>query len=145
MDRRTLLMGAGSLMLAGCRLTNSTGYVPTSYEIEQIQVGQDTRASLQSRFGSPTVIGESDDIWYYTSSQRSYIGPMPTREVSRRILAIRFNGDIVAGVTEFGQEIGQDVPISRYTTETGGRELSLWQQLRGNIGNFSAESFLQGL
>ncbi len=135
----TVIVG---LSLLGCNLGESYGYVPTHAEIRQIQPGVDNKSSIQERFGPPTVIGETESVWYYVSSKRSYPGPLPTIETERRVLALRFEGDRLAGVSEFGQEEGQSVAISRYTTETGGRELTLWQQLYGSVGNFSAESFL---
>lgn len=134
-------VSAVALLLA-CNTGNATGYVPTPQEIQQIQVGGDTKESIQQKFGAPSSVGQSEDHWYYIAQQRRYPGSLPTREIDRRILVIRFSGDQVAGVTEFGQEQGKNVPISRYTTETGGRELSIWQQLVGSVGNFSAESFV---
>lgn len=143
MNIQRFLLLSTLVILTACNVGNSTGYVPTATEIREIQIGQETQASIVEKFGPPAIIGENQDSWYYVSSQRKYPGPLPTVESSRRILAIRFDGDVVAGVSEFDQEQGQDVPISRYTTETGGRELTLLQQLLGSFGNFSAENFLQ--
>ncbi len=145
MKLRQILPAFALFAFSACNTGNATGYVPTTAEIQQIQIGADNRSSMQERFGPPTIIGESSNVWYYIAQQRRYPGSLPTQEVERRILAIRFEGDSVAGVTEFGEEIGRDVPISRYTTETGGRELTLWDQMLGSIGNMSAESFLSSL
>lgn len=130
------------MSLTACDLGNSNGYVPTEAEIAQIQVGADNKSKIEERFGPPTVIGETDDIWYYAATQRRYVGSLPTIESERRILEIRFQNDQVVSVDEFGQERGENIAISRYVTQTGGRVLTLWEQLYGSLGNFSAENFL---
>ena len=131
------------LTLAACNLGNATGYVPTNAEIAQIQPNIDTRDSIREKFGPPTTVGVSDSTWYYIASYYRYPGPFPTVETRRRILAIQFNAtNQVISVKQTSLESAKDIALANDVTETGGRKLSLWQQLRGNIGNFSAESFL---
>ena len=129
--------------LLACSLGNATGYVPTPAEIAQIQVNVDNQDTITEKFGPPTVVGEDQLVWYYIASYREYPGILPTKEVTRRILAIQFNGaNQVVKVEEFSLQDGVYIPLANDVTETGGRELSILDQLIGGIGNFSAESFL---
>lgn len=135
------------LLLSGCNLGNATGYVPTSAEIKQVKLHVDTRTSIEEKFGRPMVVGEDGRTWYYISSYRKYVGALPEIEENRRVLKVVFDAnDRVISMTESGLKQAQDIALANSVTETGGRRLSLADQLLGNIGNFSAESFLaQGM
>ena len=134
------------LALTACEIGTANGYVPTDEEIKEIQVGVDTKDTILEKFGEPAFIGENGSIWYYVAQFRSAKGPLPNSEVRRRVLTIVFGAsDRVASVDVSGLENAKDVPVSNETTETEGRKLSLWDQLIGNLGNFSAEQLLGGV
>jgi hypothetical protein len=57
------------------------------------------------------------------------------KEVERQVIAIRFDqNDQVASLGQYGLEDGKIVDINSRTTPTKGRELTMLQQLFGNIG-----------
>lgn len=132
------------LSLSACTLGSEHGYVPAPEEIAQIQLGYDNKSTIYERFGAPTVVGENENRWYYIASEEIYPGSLPTREVQRRVLQIDFNGaGTVVAVKETGLADGNAVAYNRAITPTKGRELNLWEQLVGGIGNFSAEDFIR--
>ncbi|MEM6677012.1 MAG: outer membrane protein assembly factor BamE, partial [Pseudomonadota bacterium] len=61
--------------------------------------------------------------------------------IDRRIIAVEFNDvDRVTSVRRYGLEDGQFVDLETRTTPTFGRELTILQQVLGNIG--AAENLL---
>jgi hypothetical protein len=64
--------------------------------------------------------------------------------IDRTVLAIEFNGSApVTGLAKYGLEDGRIVYLSTRTTETGGRQLGVLEQLFGNLLNVDAEQFNQ--
>ena len=133
------------LIASGCSpIVNTHGYLPVSAEVDALAVGSDTKASVLERLGEPTSKGvQGDNSWYYVSYTVSTLAFFAPQITDRQILAISFNGaGRVAAVDTYGLENGVVVNLNTGETVTGGRSLSFWQQMLGNVGNFSAESFL---
>ena len=104
-------------------------------EIADPQVGVDTRATVQQRFGSPSTTAVFDQTaWYYVSSVQERIAFYSPRITSRNVMVVRFDGDNVAAVEKYGVERGRIVSYSDEVTPTRGRELSVLEQLLGNVG-----------
>lgn len=135
----------GVLIASGCSpIVNTHGYLPVSAEVDALAVGSDTKASVLERLGEPTSKGvQGDNSWYYVSYTVSTLAFFAPQITDRQILAISFNGaGRVAAVDTYGLENGVVVNLNTGETVTGGRSLTFWQQMLGNVGNFSAESFL---
>lgn len=104
-------------------------------EIPDPQIGVDTRATVQQRFGSPSTTAVMDqDSWYYVSAVQERVAFYTPRITERQVMVVRFDGETVSGVEKFGIERGQIVAYNDNTTPTRGRELGLLEQLFGNIG-----------
>ncbi len=138
------LIGTATLV-GGCTpIVKNHGYVPVAADIQAIQAGKDTKATVTARLGEPTTRGATgDSAWYYVSyTERAYAFLAP-KITSREILAITFDSrGRVASVNQYGLQDGIVIDLATRETVTGGRKLSFLQQMLGNIGNFSAESFL---
>lgn len=131
-------------LLAGCaREMESHGYAPAPDELRTIQVGQDTRSTVRSKIGRPSTTGVfTDDAWYYVATEiENYLFYEP-RVASRRVVAVRFDqNDVVTSVNEYGLQDGRVVDLETQTTPTLGRELTILQQILGNIGISSDQLF----
>ena len=133
------------LIASGCSpITNTHGYLPVSADVEALSVGGDTKITVLERLGEPTSKGvQGDSTWYYVSYTVSTFAFFKPKITERQILAVSFNGsNSVAAINAFGLENGIVVNLNTRETVTGGRKLTFVQQMLGNIGNFSAESFL---
>ncbi len=138
------LIGTATLVGGCAPITQNHGYVPVEADIAAIQMGADTKESVYARLGEPTTKGvEGDSSWYYVSYTERRLAFLPPKIASREILAISFDArGRVAAVDRYGIEDGILIDLNTRETVTGGRKLTFLQQLIGNIGNFSAESFL---
>ncbi|MCF6304078.1 MAG: outer membrane protein assembly factor BamE [Rhodobacteraceae bacterium] len=122
------------------------GYVPIAADVAAITPGKDTRDSVLALLGTPTTTGaQGSDTWYYISSRVERVAFMAPNEVERQIVAVIFSGNgRVSAVEHFSLEDGRIIDLNRNVTVTDGRRLTFFEQLLGNLGNFSAESFLGG-
>ena len=101
-------------------------------------VGVDDKTTVMDRLGSPSAVATFDpNTWYYISQISDQVAfHMP--EVKRRdVVAINFNkaDDKVADVKTYGLKDGRVIAYNKRATATRGRELSILEQLLGNIGN----------
>jgi len=136
----------GALLLgAGCvPKVDVHGYVPVAAEVASIAVG-DSEDTVLARLGEPTTRGiAGTNAWYYISSKVRRVAFFAPREYERQIVAITYSGTKVAMVEHYGLEDGRVINMNRNVTETDGRRLTFFEQLLGNVGNFSAESFIGG-
>jgi len=136
------LLVAG-LMVAGCTSEIDVhGYVPIAEDVASISVG-DSQETVSARLGEPTTRGlEGTNTWYYISSKVRRVAFFAPREIDRQIVAISFSGTRVAQIERFGLEDGRVIDLNRNVTVTDGRRLTFFEQFLGNVGNFSAESFI---
>lgn len=135
----------GAMLTAGCSpIVDQHGYLPISSEVSPVTLGTDTKETVFQRLGEPTSRGvEGDSAWYYISYSVRTFAFLAPKITDREILAVTFdaNGRVNA-VNTYGLEHGQVVDLNTQETVTGGRGLTFLQQMLGNIGNFSAETFI---
>lgn len=142
MNRGFLRLSAAALALgvaAACAPVQTySGFRPERNDVElpDPQVGVDTRATVQQRFGSPSTTAVFDQTaWYYVSSTQERIAFYTPRITDRRVMVVRFDGDTVSAVEKYGMERGRLVAYNDDVTPTRGRELGILEQLLGNIGS----------
>ncbi len=100
------------------------------------QVGVDTRDTVRSRFGTPSTTSVLEQsAWYYVSEVQSQVAFYTPRITDRRVMVVRFEGDTVSAVENYGIERGRIIAYDTHVTPTRGRELGILEQLLGNIGN----------
>jgi outer membrane protein assembly factor BamE (lipoprotein component of BamABCDE complex) len=139
MKAAALVLAAG---IAACTpVIRNHGYVPAEDELALVEVGTDTRETVNEKIGRPSTSGLlNDDGWYYVQSQYRLVGPREPQEIDRKVLAVTFNeAGVVENIALFGLEDGQVVEISRRVTETNIKGISLITQLLGSFGRITAE------
>jgi outer membrane protein assembly factor BamE (lipoprotein component of BamABCDE complex) len=136
---------SGALLTACAPTVDVHGYVPSEADIATVTPGVDDYESVQSKLGHPTSSGLLEDSsWYYVQSIVENYTYNPPRVIDRTVLAIEFNGSgTVTGLAKYGLEDGRIVNLTTRTTETGGRQLGVLEQLFGNLLNVDAEQFNQ--
>ncbi|MEH6664025.1 MAG: outer membrane protein assembly factor BamE [Brevundimonas sp.] len=104
----------------------------------EIEAGVDTRETVLAKLGSPSTRStfEGENIWYYISQTTEQYTYNPRQVAGRSITEITFaeGGDQVQGVRLIGLEEGREIAMNDRETPTRGRELSVIEQLLGNVG-----------
>ncbi|MFN3614397.1 MAG: outer membrane protein assembly factor BamE [Rubrimonas sp.] len=134
-----------SAALGGCVPTYSNhGFTPQLAQLQEIEAGIDTRGSVQRRLGRPSTVGSFDsDTWYYIASRMERYAFYAPRVVDRTVVVVRFDDNgVVSSVSRYGLEDGQVVDLVTRTTPTYGRELTVLQQLFGNVGRINPGDIL---
>ncbi|GJL84947.1 MAG: outer membrane protein assembly factor BamE [Micavibrio sp.] len=130
------------LAISACTPTVAQrGNTLENYQVDEIVANVHTRSDVLRLLGSPTTQATFDEnIWYYIGRTTEKHGIFDPEVVEERVVAVAFNEEGV--VTYIGDIDGQkiDVPISDDSTPTHGNELTVMQQLLGNVGRFNPTS-----
>ena len=135
----TLLAAALCVGLAACGGQVAVrGNMPDPELIAEIQPGGHRREDVVDKLGSPSTVSTfMDRKWYYIGQKVEQFAFMSPTVVERSVLVVSFDetgtvDDTLMYTLEDGQIID---PVSR-KTPTEGRELTVLQQLFGNLGRF---------
>lgn len=133
------------IALSACTpIYRNHGYAPTEEELEEVIVGVDTSATVSDLVGPPSASGVTrDDAWYYVASKWKTRGALAPEIYDRQVVAISFDGEgVVQNIERFTLEDGQVIALNRRVTEDNIKGVTFLRQLLGNIGNFTADQFL---
>ncbi|MNX48698.1 SmpA / OmlA family protein [compost metagenome] len=141
MPRITPIFAAVALAAAAgaCAPTIATqGFQAIDAKPQDVVAGTDTRETVLARLGSPSTTStfEPETVWYYltqTTERYTYNKPQVSQ---RTVTEITFNKDDgkVAAVRTLGLEDGRQIAMERRETPTRGRQLTILEQLLGNVG-----------
>ncbi len=139
MPRSKLLiaaLSAAALTTACAPVIGQNGFQAVDARPTDIVAGTDTRETVLTKLGTPSTTStfERDSIWYYMSQvteKYTYNRPQVTQ---RTITEITFNdAGQVAAVRTLGLEDGQRIAMNDRETPTRGRQLTILEQLLGNV------------
>ncbi len=134
-----LMMG---LLGAACTPTqNVRGYFIDDVLIAEIKSDVDDKGSVLNVLGSPSNVSTfGTDTWYYVTRKTERLAFFEKKIVDQRVVAIKFDDSgVVAEVKRYETEDARTIVMSERVTPTRGKQLSLVQQLFGNLGRFTGE------
>ncbi len=118
---------------------DSRGNLPDPDRLAEIKPGEHSRDDVAEILGSPSSVGAFDqEAWYYISKRTEALAFFAPEVSERQVIIVRFDKKgVVTGVETLGLEQGHAVePVDR-KTPTAGTEMSILQQLLGNLGRFN--------
>ncbi|HTK85454.1 MAG TPA: outer membrane protein assembly factor BamE [Patescibacteria group bacterium] len=141
MNAKGLLVSAAVavLLTAGCSPTLAVrGNILQDYQVADVKVGQDTQSDILRKLGSPTTKAPFDDnTWYYMGQKTEKHGILDAKIDQEKVYQVTFDQQgIVTGIQDVTHKRA-DIPYSRDSTPTTGNELTVTQQLLGNLGRFN--------
>ena len=133
----TMLAAAVALSACAPRLT-VRGNLPREAQLAKIVIGKQTREEVAAILGSPSAQGTFDDrIWYYISRKTKKIAFLDEQVVDQQIVAVYFTDkDIVQAIQRYDANDLRQIGMIERQTPTVGKELSILEQLIGNLGRF---------
>lgn len=135
-----LLAAATCLVLGGCAAEiNARGNLPPADKLAQVQPGL-TRDEVMQILGSPSTVATfTDHAWYYIGQRTEDYAFYRPKVIERQVVVVEFDEDgKVAQVKQLDKEDGKPIEMVDRTTPTVSRDISLMQQLFGNIGKSPA-------
>jgi len=123
-------------------IVENRGYVFDDKLLNEIYLDQTVASDVLDILGSPSTTSSIDaSTWYYIYSKAETIAFYNPEITDRRVLAITFSDDDkVNNLKYYGLEDGKVISYVNRQTPTRGRELTVIQQLFGNLGRLGAGS-----
>ena len=138
-----LIYGTCALILSACSPTiDARGNLPDPDSVLQVQPGVDDRSQVAKLLGSPSAVADfNDKTWYYISKKTSRIAFWEPDVIDQEVLMVKFDDTgLVSDMKVYGLEDAHSITPDPNITPTYGRELTILQQLLGNLGRFSSPS-----
>lgn len=128
-----------ALALSACSPTvKQHGNILRDDQVAEIAPGVHTRTEVLRLLGSPTTTAAFDDnIWYYIGQETEKRGILDPEVIENRVFVVTFNDEgKVQDIGPIDEEM-VDVPFSDDKTPTRGNDVTVVQQLLGNLGRFN--------
>ena len=129
-----------AVLLVACSPTiNQHGHRIDNEMIASIVPGVTSKEQVARVLGSPSAIGTFEDQrWYYITQRSEKVSFYQSEITKQDVVVVAFDDrGIVENVDRQGLDQAQAVVPAAERTRTLGKELSLFEQLIGNIGRFS--------
>jgi outer membrane protein assembly factor BamE (lipoprotein component of BamABCDE complex) len=131
-----------SVVLIGLTLSSCTpivakrGHAIDDDQYAAIRVGESTREDVAKILGTPTQMSTFDDkTWYYISRRTEQEAFFDPDLKEQKIITVEFTPEgKVASLTKTGAEQARVINPSTDQTPTYGKEITVIQQLLGNLG-----------
>jgi outer membrane protein assembly factor BamE (lipoprotein component of BamABCDE complex) len=134
---RIALALSAVLTLAACGAQiDRHGHVFVDVDLSQIQAGI-SKDQVKSVLGSPdTTSTIGGDAYYYISTTQKSVAFLKPWEIDRQVVAVYFDGgEKVQQVANYGLKDGIVVNYYKGETPARGKDLTLLEQIFGNISN----------
>ena len=136
---KTLIAFFALLLMTACTPTQATrGNIVEDYRMAEIIPGVSSRTNVLQSLGSPTTVAPFDDnVWYYIGQKTEKVGIFDPKVVDKKVVVVAFNQE---GIVDAIDKVDADminVPHVRRKTPTSGNDMSVVEQLIGNVGRFN--------
>lgn len=135
------VLTAAAVLTSACTPTVSyEGFQAIEAKPADVRVGTDTKSTVLTELGSPSTTSTFDpNTWFYISQVTEKVSFYKPHLRQRDIVAIAFDKDSekVTSVNSYTLKDGKVIAFNGRETPTRGREMTILEQLLGNIGRGS--------
>lgn len=143
--RRTVplfLVGAvlAPLALAGCdSIIDQRGFAATPGSIEKLEIGAQSREDVIRLIGSPSSVATfNPNVWYYISQKQEYYAFFKPAILAQNVMQLQFNETgRLQTIKSYDLKDAKDIDMVSRITPTAGKQLTVLEQIMGNVGRFS--------
>ena len=135
------IVAVSLLSTAACApITSYSGFQAIESDPKDVKVGTDTKSTVRGKLGSPSATSTFDpNVWFYMNQVKQRVAFRRPTVIARNVTAITFNkeNEQVESVNNYTLKDGKVIAFNGRETPTRGRELTILEQLLGNVGRGS--------
>lgn len=127
-------------LLVGCiKMETTSGYAFDEKKLAKIEIGKTRKAIVKRILGSPSITSDyGDNSWFYVFRNYERIAFLDAKLKDQRVIKITFNDDTtVNSIIDFSKEEAQTIALDKDETPITSSDLTVIEQLLGNVGRFS--------
>jgi len=143
MIRKSFPLVFTALALWACTPTvDVRGNQPAPEALAQVKVGETSEEQVQLLLGSPSsVLTYGDETWHYVYQKVSTVSFFTPKVIDYSTVSIVFDSNgKVKDISKVGLKDTKSIGLVSRETPTAGKELSVIEQLIGNVGKFSKDT-----
>ncbi len=130
-----LLLGAACTPIQATR-----GNIVEDYRMSEVIPGVSSKTNVLKSLGSPTTQAPFDEnVWYYIGQKTEKRGIFDPKVVEDKVVVVAFRDDGIVDVIEEVNANQINVPKVRRKTPTSGNDITVMEQLIGNVGRFNKQ------
>jgi outer membrane protein assembly factor BamE (lipoprotein component of BamABCDE complex) len=137
------LLAPALLSLGACDPNFSQrGFAATPGSVEKLEVGSQSREDVVRLIGSPSAVATfNPNIWYYISQMQEYWAFLKPEVTQQKIIQITFNDSgRISAIKNYDLADARDIEMVQRITPTSGKQLTVLEQILGNVGKFNPAS-----
>lgn len=126
-------------LLAACEeQVDVRGNLPDPKMVQDITPGQTSRAEVEDMLGAPSAVATfQKEIWYYVGGKVKTVAFFRPELLDRQVVTIRFDEKGIVEAVEHGDGTAdKEISLVERETPTRGKDLTVLQQIIGNVGRF---------
>ena len=133
------LSAAAIISASACTPTQATrGNFLEDRQIEDVKVGEHSRYDILQYMGSPTATAPfNENKWYYIGQKTEKRGILDHEVIEEQVIAVEFDDKGIVSKIERLDTEREDIPVNKNKTSTSGNEVTVIQQMLGNLGKFN--------
>ena len=137
-----VLIGALALPLAvaGCEtIVDQRGFAATPGSVEKLEIGTQSREDVVRLIGSPSTVATfNPNVWYYITQKQEYYAFFKPTMLEQNVMQLSFNdSDRLTAIKKYDLADSKDIDMVSRITPTAGKEITILEQIMGNVGRFS--------
>lgn len=128
-----------SALTACAPVISARGQQPDPEALASIEPGIASRRDVENALGTPSTQGVfRENVWYYMSERTERSAFFRPELIERKVVAVVFDPvGLVEDIVTYTENDKQEVELVARVTPTAGNELSIIEQLFGNVGRFA--------
>lgn len=118
-------------------ITTYSGFQAIEANPKDVKVGVDTKSTVRASLGSPSATSTFDpNVWFYIDQIKERVAFRNPVITQRNVVAITFDKDSeqVKNIDTMTLKDGKVIAFNGRETPTRGREMTILEQLLGNVG-----------
>jgi outer membrane protein assembly factor BamE (lipoprotein component of BamABCDE complex) len=117
--------------------------MPSDEQVSRLVVGKTTAEQVRKRLGDPfSLTSEPQLTWIYLKQKSETFAFFKPRITERQVLSVSFDDKLfIKEIRFYDQDDYTNLQFSREVVASEGRRITFWQQMFGNLGNFSSDQF----
>lgn len=128
------------LAVAGCEtIVDQRGFAATPGSLEKLEIDTQSREDVVRLIGSPSTVATfNPNVWYYISQKQEYYAFFKPTMLQQDVVQLNFNdsGRLTA-IKKYELADSRDIDMVSRITPTAGKEITVLEQLMGNVGRFT--------
>jgi outer membrane protein assembly factor BamE (lipoprotein component of BamABCDE complex) len=138
--RKFLAAIAVPLVLLGCEgIVSQRGFTPTPGSVEKLEVGAQSREDVIRLIGTPSAVATfNPNVWYYISERQEAVAFFKPKVTEQAVMQLSFTeAGRLQAIKKYDQKDAESITMVSRITPTAGKQLTVLEQILGNIGRFA--------